>query len=148
MATPKPPPRRGDRRRSHLLDVGRVSTAVRRDIEAPVSGDTPEPAAEPPAAGMILPATIPGVFRTSKRDRLVLVEDPDLGIVPVRWQLGHTRNRRWRCHACGPQITAECRHTYAAAMRLAEHLLGLTPVEPIPEATSIHLDTDTTQEPT
>jgi hypothetical protein len=53
----------------------------------------------------------------------VTVEDAD-GEVRVRWRFG--RAQGWRCDACGPMATTDCRHTFAAGLLLAEELLGLT----------------------
>ena len=59
-------------------------------------------------------------------DRRVIVTDPDLGAVTVRWAMG--RAKPWRCRACGPMARAECAHTFSAGLVLAEALLGLTRV--------------------
>ena len=64
----------------------------------------------------------------ARRDdsRHVIVTDPDLGTVHVRWVLG--RAQPWRCTACGPMTEAGCAHTFSAGVTLAEALLGLTRV--------------------
>lgn len=74
----------------------------------------------------VLPVSIPGSFKIERTDRLLLVEDPDLGTVPVRWRLSPS-TQIWRCSACGPQSEAGCRHAFSAALHLAQSLLGLTP---------------------
>ncbi len=81
----------------------------------------------------VLPVRVPGDPSPAGRDRLVLVADPVVGDVAVRWQLG--RAPMWRCKACGPQYeTADCVHVFAAALRLARDLLGLESVVPTPTA--------------
>lgn len=72
----------------------------------------------------VMPATIPGDPPVNLTNRLVLVEDPVLGVVPVRWRLAHTR---WKCNECGPMKHTDCEHTFSAGLLLAERLLGLTP---------------------
>ncbi|WP_395691517.1 hypothetical protein [Nocardioides sp.] len=72
----------------------------------------------------VLPTRIPGIERLDRRDWLVLVTDPDVGCIAVRWC--PERPARWRCKACGPMDTTDCLHTFAAGVRLAEHLFGLT----------------------
>jgi hypothetical protein len=57
-------------------------------------------------------------------DRHVIVKDPDVGPVSVRWYLG--RAEPWRCRECGLLAEASCPHTFSAALLLAETLLGLT----------------------
>ena len=57
--------------------------------------------------------------------RLVVVEDDGTSL-RVRWQFG--RKPTWRCDACGPMDGADCPHTFAAGLALAESLLGLTRV--------------------
>lgn len=57
-------------------------------------------------------------------DRHVIVTDPDVGPVSVRWYLG--RAEPWRCRECGLLAEASCPHTFSAALLLAETLLGLT----------------------
>jgi hypothetical protein len=74
-------------------------------------------------------ATVPEVLTARllppNRDesRRVMVDDP-AGPVAVRWfpDSGH---RRWRCRLHGDQDQTECPHTFAAAVLLAEQLLGL-----------------------
>ena len=58
-----------------------------------------------------------------QRDRpcLILVNDPDIGVVPVRWQVG----KPWRCTCCGVENRATCGHAYGAGLLLADLLLGL-----------------------
>jgi hypothetical protein len=83
------------------------------------------------AAPGVLPTRIPGNHHPNRRDRLVIVTDPDIGLVTVRWELGRTP--LWRCRSCGPRDDADCIHTFAAAVRLAEDLLGLKSIIEIPE---------------
>lgn len=65
-------------------------------------------------------------------DRLLVVQDPQLGGVPVRWRMAPALGGWiWRCSACQTRTrTAGCAHTFAAALVLAQDLLGLT--SPIP----------------
>lgn len=72
----------------------------------------------------VLPARLVGAEPRKFTDRLVIVTDPDVGPVNVRWSLG--RAQAWRCRECGPMSHTDCLHTFAAAVLLAEHLLGLT----------------------
>ncbi len=69
-----------------------------------------------------------------RSDRLLIVHDPALGTVPVRWRIPQppaTESWIWRCPACNTKSrTADCAHTFAAAITLSEHLLGLP--NPIP----------------
>ena len=51
------------------------------------------------------------------------VDDPDLGPVFVRWRLG--ASSPFYCDDCGGQTEPQCRHAFAAALLLAELLLGL-----------------------
>jgi hypothetical protein len=63
--------------------------------------------------------------------RLVIVQDPALGDVRVRWRIPRPAGAWiWRCGACGCQVATTCPHTYAAALHLAETILGLFPVHP------------------
>lgn len=61
-----------------------------------------------------------------RRDRLLSVTDPEHpdGAVAVRWH--YDSPTPYRCGACGPQDRAECEHTFAAGLVLADRLLGLT----------------------
>lgn len=61
----------------------------------------------------------------SSHDRVAVVTDEGREVV-VRWRLG--RAVLWRCGLCGPMETADCLHTFAAGVALAEQLLGLTRV--------------------
>lgn len=72
-----------------------------------------------------LPARLVGQGQRSI-NRVAFVTDPDLGDVRVRWQLGG--ESPWRCDACGRLDAADCAHTFAAGLLLAEQLLGLTRV--------------------
>lgn len=60
------------------------------------------------------------------------VFDPE-GMVKVRYYLGRTHP--WRCRIHGDLPTADCEHTFPAALILAEKLLGLTvaAIAPNPE---------------
>lgn len=72
-----------------------------------------------------MPVRLPEApVRVDRPDRLLLVADPDLGDVPVRWKLTPGANV-WRCGACGSQSMADCIHAFSAAIHLAERLLGL-----------------------
>lgn len=73
----------------------------------------------------VLPARIVRPSSRQRTDRLVIVADPD-GEVEVRWRLG--RADPWRCGAHGPQPRVACAHAFAAALLLADDLLGLTRV--------------------
>ena len=77
------------------------------------------------AVDPVLPAEAVGQNRRAAA-RLVIVADPEHGDVKVRWVLG--REQPYRCALCGPLTAATCRHTFAAALLLAEKLLGLTRV--------------------
>jgi hypothetical protein len=66
--------------------------------------------------------TIHGQPRASAQSRLVLVEDPEHGTVAVRWRM--TRNA-WKCEVHGVMRRANCLHTFAAALLLADRLLGI-----------------------
>jgi hypothetical protein len=72
----------------------------------------------------VLPAEVMGRALRKSLDRRVVIQDPEAGPVTVRWQLG--REQPWRCSDCGPMTDAECQHTFAAGLVLAEQLLGLT----------------------
>jgi hypothetical protein len=72
----------------------------------------------------VLPATLDDV--NDSRSRLVRVTDPITGSVPV-W-LRSNRGQIWHCSACGPMVRADCAHAFAAALLLADEMLGLTPV--------------------
>lgn len=87
----------------------------------------------------VLPVSMPGDQNPTGRDRLLLVADPVAGAVAVRWELG--RVPMWRCKPCGPQYEVECAHTFAAALRLAQDLLGLEPTHPIPDGATAPDDT-------
>jgi hypothetical protein len=77
----------------------------------------------------VLPVRMPSArVRAERPDRLLVVTDPELGDIPCRWRLTPS-HLIWRCSACGPMERASCEHTFAAAMYLAEHLLGLTPID-------------------
>lgn len=73
-----------------------------------------------------LAAEIVAALDLDRGERLVRVDDPEhaRGVVLVRWKLG--RREPWRCPVHGPQSAAECPHTFAAGLLLAENLLGLT----------------------
>jgi hypothetical protein len=75
------------------------------------------------------PVTQPGSPPPLEVDRLLLVTDPVVGAVRVRWRFGIPRSR-WKCSSCGPQDTPQCAHTFAGAMFLATALLGLQPIDP------------------
>jgi hypothetical protein len=82
----------------------------------------------------VLPAHFPEGSRPvcDWRDRVVFVVEGG-GQVRVRWHLG--RRRRWSCDACGLMDSAACVHTFAAALLLAEDVLGLRRVPEL-EATT------------
>lgn len=66
-------------------------------------------------------------------ERLLIVHDPQLpDSAVVRWRIPfNSTGWIWRCSACQIRTrTPTCAHTFAAALTLAEHLLGLT--DPIP----------------
>jgi hypothetical protein len=69
-------------------------------------------------------SSIHGKPHASARSCLVLVEDPEHGTVAVRWRL--TRNA-WKCEIHGVMRRADCLHTFAAALLLADRLLGIKP---------------------
>lgn len=90
-----------------------------------------------------LPVRMPGVNQPQLTDRLVLVDDPEHGDVPVRWQWspppGQHRHLKppnggraalWRCPVHGKQDHAGCVHAWSAALFLAGQLLGLTTTVP------------------
>ena len=59
---------------------------------------------------------------------LLIRDDEDPEPVRVRWTM---RSRtRWRCDVHGPMRRAECSHTFAAGLVLADELLGLTQAQP------------------
>lgn len=75
----------------------------------------------------VLPARLMGGSTPRKGlDRHLIVSDPDVGPVSVRWALG--RPAPWRCRECGPMVEATCAHTFSAGLVLAEILLGLNRV--------------------
>lgn len=79
-----------------------------------------------PTDGNVLPARVRSKYPApgdAVRGALVTVHD-DGQDIPVRWRLG--RYETWRCDVCGPQPRPTCPHTFAAALRLAEELFGLT----------------------
>lgn len=75
----------------------------------------------------VMPARVMGrPYPRNSLERHVIVTDPDLGPVNVRWHAG--REEPWRCRECGPLPEASCAHTFSAGLALAEALLGLTRV--------------------
>lgn len=74
-----------------------------------------------------LPVTMPSPVRIDRPDRLLLVEDPEAGVITVRWRLTPSAHI-WRCGSCGRMTAADCPHTFSAALFLARDLLGLTPL--------------------
>lgn len=75
-----------------------------------------------------LPASLlEDMVSPGERARFVLVDDPDYedGVV-VRWRFAQPDP--WRCPVDGHMTTADCAHTFAAALLIAEQLLGLTRV--------------------
>lgn len=72
---------------------------------------------------------------------LLVVEDPDLGSVAVRWRIPPAPEAWvWRCTGCGTRTRkAECGHTFTAALHIAETFLGLEPI-------AAHLRTQRTEE--
>jgi hypothetical protein len=71
----------------------------------------------------LLPARLAVNTGNRYRDECVVVTDLEHD-VRVRW--AYRRPVPWRCSECGPMTAAECAHTFAAGVLLAEHLLGLT----------------------
>lgn len=71
---------------------------------------------------------------TTRVDHLLVVTDPDLGEVSVRWRIPDNPYAwTWRCPPCGLRSrTAACRHTFSAAIELAGRLLGLKAVAVTP----------------
>lgn len=76
-----------------------------------------------------LPARLVPAHDDPRRpDRIVAVADRGAEVL-VRWRLAPRVDAwRWRCGDCGPQNVASCPHAFAAALCLAEQLLGVTPV--------------------
>lgn len=80
----------------------------------------------------LMPTRAPGseLTRPENHSRVRIVTDPDLGDVLVRWRnlLPHQSGNRWRCRGCGVRssLANACPHILAAAIDLAEDLLGLT----------------------
>ncbi len=72
-----------------------------------------------------LPARLTGGQTERKVEAALIVDDHGEDVL-VRFKLG----RPWRCADCGPMERAECVHTFAAALVLAEQFLGLTPLNP------------------
>lgn len=72
----------------------------------------------------ILPARHAATDKRQNRDELVVVTETDGREVLVRWT--YKRPAPWRCTDCGRMTTADCAHTFAAGVVLAEQILGLT----------------------
>lgn len=75
----------------------------------------------------VLAARLHGEQDARRPARLVIVNDPEVGDVRVRWRVRSSLSpaRRYHCANCGPQVRAECAHTFSAALALAEDLLGI-----------------------
>lgn len=72
----------------------------------------------------IMHAAISGNPSLASRGRLIAVDDPIYGVVLIRWRIAA---HRWKCAQDGLMTHADCPHAYAAALLLADVLLGLTP---------------------
>lgn len=107
--------------------------------------DHPRPVPRPPTHRYDLPARIAGGPDWRTDTVLVLITDPDLGEVAVRWRVPpHPAAWAWRCTACDTTTTvAECAHTFAAGVHLARELLGLTTVGIVPPPSATDSRTDT-----
>lgn len=74
-----------------------------------------------------LHAFVPQTPNRHELSRLVIVEDPHLGRVGVRWRPPRPdAGWRYKCAACGRLELASCPHSFAAALVLATDLLGLS----------------------
>lgn len=83
----------------------------------------------------LLPVRVPdGALTKWQPSRVRLVEDPTLGTVTVRWRFPVGKGVRWRCGGCGIHSSDAhaCSHIFAAALDLAEELLGLVGVGVVP----------------
>lgn len=75
----------------------------------------------------LLPANaVKNPISRSPHSRVVLVPGEDGAVVTVRWF--YRQPRRWKCGECGHLELATCEHTFAAALLLAQELLGVQPV--------------------
>jgi hypothetical protein len=77
--------------------------------------------------GLGMRVELPGSRLSPSPQRLVVVHDPTVGSVPVRWRAAFDDvSWIWRCGACGARSrTPDCPHALAAARFLVGHLLGL-----------------------